>query len=82
MKFAPPGAEPYRTLTRVDGWLGNDPSRIPYSVAREIAAALPRFEGRTEVERIRARMMARQLAYEHKKKVCVARRRRFGLLTR
>jgi hypothetical protein len=63
MKFSPPGAEPYRTLTRVDGWLGNDPSGIPYSVAREIAAALPRFEGRTEVERIRSRMLARQMAY-------------------
>jgi hypothetical protein len=82
MKFAPPGAEPYRTLTRVDGWLGSDPTRIPNSVAREIAAALPRLEGRTEVERIRARMLARQMAYESKKKVRIARRRRFGLLTR
>jgi hypothetical protein len=82
MKFAPPCAEPYRILTRVDGWLGSDPSRIPHSVAREIAAALPPLEGRTEVERIRARMAARQMAHDHKKKVRIARRRRFGLLTR
>lgn len=81
-KFAPPGAEPYRTLTRLDGWVGDDPSVIPISVAREIAAALPSFEGRNEVERIRARMMARQMRYELQKKVSIARRRRFGLTTR
>jgi hypothetical protein len=66
MKFAPPGADPYRTLTRIDGWLGSD---IPNSFAREIAAALPRFEGRTEVERILSRMTRRQMAYDQKKKV-------------
>ena len=82
MKFAPPGAEPYQTLTRVDGWLGGDPARIPNSVAREIAAAFPRLEGRTKIERIQARMMARQLIYERAKKVRLARRRRFGLITR
>jgi hypothetical protein len=82
MKFAPPGAEPYRTLTRVDGWLGSDPSRIPNAVAREIVAALPPLEGRTKVDRIRARMMARQVAHDRKKKVRIARRRKFGLLTR
>ncbi|WFU45602.1 hypothetical protein QA640_47290 (plasmid) [Bradyrhizobium sp. CB82] len=82
MKFSPPGAEPCRTLTRVDGWFGSDPTDIPNSIARQIAAALPPLEGRTEVERIRARVMARQLIYERSKKVRVGRRRRFGLLTR
>lgn len=41
MKFAPPGAEPYRTLTRIDGWVGNDPTHLPNSVAVKIAAAMP-----------------------------------------
>ena len=52
MKFAPPGAEPFRSLKRIDGWIGADPSRIPNSVAREIAAALPPSGGRTEIDRI------------------------------
>ncbi|GLR90563.1 hypothetical protein [Bradyrhizobium iriomotense] len=81
MKFAPPGAEPYRTLTRVDGWFGSNPNEIPNSIAREIAAALP-LSGLNENDRIRSRMMARQMAYERKKKVRIAFRRRFGLLTR
>lgn len=82
MKFAPPGGEPYRTLTRLDGFLGSDPTRIPNAAAREIAAALPPLERRTEIDRIRTRMTVRQLAYERKKRVRIAFRRRFGLLTR
>jgi hypothetical protein len=82
MKFAPPGSEPYRTLTRFDGWFGSDPSRIPNSVAREISAAMPALEGRSTIERIRARMIARQWAYERAKKVRLARGRKFGIETR
>lgn len=81
MKFAPPGAEPYKTMNRLDGWIGRDPSRIPNSVAAEIGAALPPL-GRSEIDRIRTRMTVRQLAYERKKKVRIAWRRRFGLVTR
>lgn len=82
MKFAPPDGEPHRILTRLDGWLGSDPSRIPNAAAREIAAALPPLERRTEIDRIRTRMTVRQLAYERKKKVLIAWRRRFGLIGR
>ena len=82
MKFAPPGAEPYRTLTRADGWFGSDPTCIPNSVAAEIGAAFPSLNGRSEIDRIRTRMWARQLKYERAKKVRLAWRRRFGLLTR
>jgi hypothetical protein len=82
MKFAPPGSEPYVTLRRFDGFLGSDPRCVPNSVAAHILAALPPPEGRTEVERIRARMVARQLIYNRKKMVSIARRQRFGLLTR
>jgi len=81
MKFAPPGSEPYKIMNRLDGWIGRDPSRIPNSVATEIGAALPLL-GRSEIDRIRTRMTVRQLAYERKKKVRIAWRRRFGLLTR
>jgi len=82
MKFSPPGAEPYVTLRRFDGFLGRDPSHTPNSVAAHVLAALPPLEGRTEVERTRARMMARQLIYQRKKMITIARRQRFGLLTR
>ena len=82
MKFAPPGSEQHRVLTRLDGWIGHDPYRMPISIATEIAAALPPLEGRRTIERIRARMMARQLAYERAKQVRLARRRKFGLETR
>jgi hypothetical protein len=42
MKFAPPGSEPYRTLTRIDGWLGSDPSRYPeFSRARDRGSVAP-----------------------------------------
>lgn len=82
MKFAPPGAEPYRTVTRIDGWVGNDPTHLPNSVAVKIAAAMPSLRGPSEIDRIRARMTVRQLRYERSKKIRIAWRWRFGLLTR
>jgi hypothetical protein len=79
MKFSPPGSEPYVILSRFDGFLGSDPRDVPNSVAAYILAAM---RGRTEVERIKARMLARQLAYNRRKMVSIVRRQRFGLLTR
>ncbi|MGY3393180.1 hypothetical protein ACVWW6_005771 [Bradyrhizobium sp. USDA 3311] len=80
MKFAPPGGEPYKIMNRLDGWIGRDPSRIPNSVAAEMGAALPHWAA------LRSTAFGpetvRQLAYERKKKVRIAWRRRFGLLTR
>jgi hypothetical protein len=82
MKICPPGAEPYVILSRLDGFVGNDISRMPNSVVAHMLASLPSTGGRTEVERIRARMVARQLRYQRKNKVAIVLRQRFGLLTR
>jgi hypothetical protein len=80
MKFHPPGSEPYVTLNRLDGYIGQD---IPHSVAEHICAGWPTLgRPRTEVDRIRARMMALQITYERRKQVVSVRRQRFGLLTR
>lgn len=80
--FAPPGSEPYVILNRFDGFVGHDVSCIPNSVAAHILAGLPPANGRTEIERIKARMMRRHLIYQRKQKVAIVRRQRFGLLTR
>jgi len=80
MKICPPGSEPYVTLNRLDGYIGHD---IPHSVAEHICAGWPTLgRPRTEVDRVRARMIARQLIYQRKKMVTIVRRQRFGLLTR
>ena len=79
MKFAPPGSEQYVILNRFDGFLGSDPRDVPNSVAAHILAAM---SGRTEIERIKARMLARQHAHNLKKRVSIVRWQRFGLLTR
>jgi hypothetical protein len=68
LQYAAMGMASHTTVNRLDGWIGRDPSRIPNSIAREIAAALPPL-GRSEVDRIRTRIMARQMVYERKKKV-------------
>jgi hypothetical protein len=82
MTFSPPGSEAYVILNRFDGFVGHDVSCMPNSVAEHICAAWPAPGSRTEVDRIRARMVARQLIYNRKKMVSIARRQRFGLLTR
>ena len=79
MKIYPPGSEPYVTLKRLDGYIGHD---MPHSVAEHICARWPALGPRTEVERIKARMLARQHTYNLKKRVSIVRRQRFGLLTR
>ena len=79
MKVYPPGSEPYVTLNRLDGYIGHD---MPHSVAEHICARWPALGPRTEVERIKARMLARQHAHNLKKRVSIVRRQRFGLLTR
>ena len=80
MKFCPPGSEPYVTLNRLDGFIGEN---VPHSVAQHICAGWPELgRPRSEIDRIRARMWRRQLVYERQKKITVALRKRFGLLTR
>ena len=80
MKFYPPGGEPYVTLHRLDGYIGYD---MPNSVAEHICAGWPEpGRPRSEIDRIRARMVALQLRHERKKRITVALRKRFGLLTR
>jgi|tagenome__1003787_1003787.scaffolds.fasta_scaffold20871445_2 hypothetical protein len=78
--ICPPGSEPYVTLNRLDGYIGQD---IPQSVAEHVCAQWPELgRRRTEVDRIRARMMALQITYERRKKIVSVLRQRFGLLTR
>jgi hypothetical protein len=79
MKVYPPGAEPYTTLHRLDGYIGHD---MPHSVAEHICAGWPAPGPRTEIDRIRARMVARHLIYQRRKNVTAVLRQRFGLLTR
>lgn len=81
MKFRPPGAEPFRTLHRIDGWFGS-PEEVPEGVARLIVGEMPSARPRSVAEATRARMIARQLKYELSQKVILARRNRFGLETR
>ncbi|MDI3564204.1 hypothetical protein [Bradyrhizobium sp. Arg816] len=81
MKFCPPGAEPFRTLHRIDGWFGS-PEEVPDSVVRLIVGKMPTAAPRSVAEATRARMMVRQLKYELSQKVVLARRNRFGLETR
>lgn len=81
MKFCPPGAEPFRTLHRIDGWFGN-PEDVPESVARLIVGEMPSAIPRSVAEATRARMIARQLKYELSRNVILARRNHFGLETR
>lgn len=52
----PPGWEPHRIMTRIDGWVGT-PDHVPASVAALMARAMPQP---SEIEIIRARMLVRQ----------------------
>jgi hypothetical protein len=62
MKAAPPGWEPHKITSRIDGWIGGE-DRIPASVAEMIARALPPL-GDGSVAEIKARMYARQRMVE------------------
>lgn len=60
MKAAPPGWEPHKIMSRIDGWIvdPDDETRIPAVVAEMIARAMPQL-GDDTVAAIRARMYAR-----------------------
>jgi hypothetical protein len=62
MPKGPPGWEPHRITTRIDGWVvdPHDEDRIPAAVAEMIARAMPRP---SEVEIIRARMIQRMVEH-------------------
>jgi hypothetical protein len=57
MKNAPPGWEPHKLESRIDGWVGY-PDRTPRAVAEIIADNMPQFGG-DSVADIKARMIAR-----------------------
>jgi hypothetical protein len=82
MKFSPPGFEPYVTVHRLDGFLGGDPRDVPNWIANRIVAEIPALKGRIELERIKDRVLVRQLNSRPKKRISTALRQRFGLLTR
>ena len=62
MKASPPGWVPHQIVTRIDGWIGSE-DRVPTPVAEMIARAAPSY-GVELIRIIRARMLARQRAYE------------------
>lgn len=66
VKAAPPGWEPHRIEWRLDGWIidPNDETRIPRAVAALMARAMTQPDA---VAVIRARMQARQDAYDRSK---------------
>ena len=80
MKVGPPGWREHVFSDRLDGFLG-DPFMQSGGAAR-VTVALRSPRRRTEVEIILARMLRRQLDYDHAKKVRVWRRRKFRLQTR
>jgi hypothetical protein len=66
MKTAPPGWQPYKIVTRIDGWIidPDDEARIPARVAEMIFRAMPQLGDGNSVADIRARMLARQIIHE------------------
>jgi hypothetical protein len=70
-KASPPGWEPHKIVSRVDGWVidPENEDRIPPAVAELIVQQLPQPDRRDAVAIIRARMLARQIAYDQSKKV-------------
>jgi hypothetical protein len=60
VKAGPPGWEPHKIVSRIDGWIidPDDEDRIPSVVAEMIARAMPLL-GENAVADIRARMYAR-----------------------
>ena len=71
-KCAPPGFEPHKVISRIDGWICDpeNPDRIPRAAAEMIARAMP--GSHDTVADIRARMVARQSAHDRKRKRCRA----------
>ena len=59
MKAAPPGWEPHKIMSRIDGWVVDpeNEDRIPSAIAEMIARAMPQL-GDDTVAAIRARMQA------------------------
>jgi hypothetical protein len=80
-RVGPPGWREHELMNRLDGFVGG-PSHIPSALASRIIAGTPSIGRRTEVEIIRARMIRRQMDYNFARKVRIARRRKFGLITR
>jgi hypothetical protein len=78
-KITPPGFEAHKIVHRIDGWIGNPANngRAPFAVAEMIFDAMPRLGRRNEIDRIRARMFARQHEHDRAQKVRVAREARF-----
>ena len=68
MKKSPPGWSPHKVISRNDGWVidPENEDRIPRAAAEMILAAMPSF-GDT-VPAIKARMVARHRALEHRRK--------------
>jgi hypothetical protein len=66
MKSAPPGWEPHKIMTRIDGWVVDpeNEDHIPNVVAEMIARAMPQLGDGNTVADIKARMIARQLRHE------------------
>ncbi|MGY3496760.1 hypothetical protein [Bradyrhizobium sp. USDA 4502] len=60
MKSAPPGWEPHKIVTRIDGWIVDPKSggRLPAAVREVIARASPASRD-SAVAAIRSRMIAR-----------------------
>jgi hypothetical protein len=69
MPKGPPGWQPDRIQVRLDGWVGNDPTRAPRSVAEAIARAMPQLGEGDTVADIKARMIARQLRHERSQRI-------------
>jgi hypothetical protein len=67
MKKSPPGWSPSQITHRVDGWIFDpeNPGHVPSRVAALIRAAR---SGGDSVSDIKARMVARQRALEHRRK--------------
>jgi hypothetical protein len=67
-KIAPPGWTPHEIVHRVDGYFVDpqNPDRIPARAAAIIAGAMP--GGDDTVADIKARVVARQRALEHRRK--------------
>jgi hypothetical protein len=80
-KVGPPGWREHQLMDRLDGFMGGPP-HVPSALMSHIMAGTPSIGHRTEVEIIRARMMRRQIDYNFARKVRIARRRKFGLITR
>ena len=59
-RAAPPGWQPHKIITRIDGWLvGQGQNPVPASVSEMIAHDKPQRLNKLAVAAIRARMLAR-----------------------